>query len=57
MILGGLQSVAIVLLTWRRQREFMSANLQTQAAAQAYQFEMLTGMETLKVMGVEQAAV
>ena len=35
----------------------MSANLQTQAAAQAYQFEMLTGMETLKVMGVEQAAV
>ena len=54
--LGALQ-VAIVLLTWRRQREFMSANLQTQAAAQAYQFEMLTGMETLKVMGVEQAAV
>ena len=35
----------------------MSANLQTQAAAQAYQFEMLTGMETLKAMGVEQAAV
>jgi ATP-binding cassette subfamily B protein len=56
MTLGGLQ-VAIVLLTWRRQREFMSANLQTQAAQQAYQFEMLTGMETLKVMGVEQAAV
>ena len=54
--LGALQ-VAIVLLTWRRQREFMSANLQTQAAAQNYQFEMLTGMETLKAMGTEQAAV
>jgi ABC-type bacteriocin/lantibiotic exporter with double-glycine peptidase domain len=54
--LGALQ-VACVLLTWRRQREFMSANLQTQAAAQGYQFEMLTGMETLKAMGVEQAAV
>jgi ABC-type bacteriocin/lantibiotic exporter with double-glycine peptidase domain len=35
----------------------MSANLQTQAAAQNYQFEMLTGMETLKAMGTEQAAV
>ncbi len=56
MTLGALQA-AIVLLTWRRQREFMSANLQTQAAAQDYQFEMLTGMETLKAMGVEQAAV
>ena len=54
--LGALQ-VAIVLLTWRRQRELMSASLQTQAAAQDYQFEMLTGMETLKAMGVEQAAV
>jgi ATP-binding cassette subfamily B protein len=54
--LGALQ-VAVVLLTWRRQRELMSANLQTQAAAQGYQFEMLTGMETLKAMGVEQAAV
>jgi ABC-type bacteriocin/lantibiotic exporter with double-glycine peptidase domain len=56
LTLGALQ-VAIVLLTWRRQQEFMSANLQTQAAAQAYQFEVLTGMETLKAMGVEQAAV
>jgi ATP-binding cassette, subfamily B, bacterial len=54
--LGALQ-VAGVLLTWRRQREFLSANLQTQAAAQDYQFEMLSGMETLKAMGVEQAAV
>jgi ABC-type bacteriocin/lantibiotic exporter with double-glycine peptidase domain len=35
----------------------MSANLQTQAAAQDYQFEMLSGMETLKAMGVEQTAV
>ena len=56
LTLGALQ-VAVVLLTWRRQREFMSANLQTQAAAQDYQFEMLTGMETLKAMGVEQTAV
>ena len=56
LTLGGLQA-AVVLLTWRRQREFMSANLQTQAAAQGYQFEMLTGMETLKAMGVEQSAV
>jgi ATP-binding cassette, subfamily B, bacterial len=56
LTLGALQ-VAVVLVTWRRQREFMSANLQTQAAAQGYQFEMLSGMETLKAMGVEQAAV
>ena len=54
--LGALQ-VIVVLLTWRRQRELMSASLQTQAAAQDYQFEMLNGMETLKAMGVEQAAV
>ena len=33
----------------------MSANLQTQAAAQDHQFEMLNGMETLKAKGVEQA--
>jgi ABC-type bacteriocin/lantibiotic exporter with double-glycine peptidase domain len=56
LALGALQAV-VVLLTWRRQRELMSSNLQTQAAAQDYQFEMLTGMETLKAMGVEQAAV
>ncbi len=35
----------------------MAENLQTQAAAQGYQFELLSGMETLKAMGVEQAAV
>jgi ABC-type bacteriocin/lantibiotic exporter with double-glycine peptidase domain len=56
LTLAALQA-AVVLVTWRRQRDFMSANLQTQAAAQGYQFEMLTGMETLKAMGVEQAAV
>jgi ABC-type bacteriocin/lantibiotic exporter with double-glycine peptidase domain len=56
LALGALQA-AVILLTWRRQRELMSTNLQTQAAAQDYQFEMLTGMETLKAMGVEQAAV
>ena len=50
-------AVVILLLTWGRQRELMSASLQKQAAAQDYQFEMLTGMETLKAMGVEQTAV
>src|SRR5207253_4403600 len=56
LILGALQA-PVVLLTWGRQRELMSASLQKQAAAQDYQFEMLTGMETLKAMGVEQTAV
>jgi ABC-type bacteriocin/lantibiotic exporter with double-glycine peptidase domain len=53
----GVLQIALVALTWRRQRELMSENLQRQAAAQSYQFEMLNGMETLKAMGVEQTAV
>jgi ABC-type bacteriocin/lantibiotic exporter with double-glycine peptidase domain len=54
--LGALQ-VAVFAATRRRQSELMNDALQHQARAQAYQFEMLAGIETLKVLGAGERAV
>ena len=56
LVLGAL-SVALFLLTRRKQRDLMSQSLETQARTSSYQVEMLTGMETLKAMGTERRAV
>jgi ABC-type bacteriocin/lantibiotic exporter with double-glycine peptidase domain len=58
LVLGlGALHVLIYLVTRRRQRELMADNLQADAASRSYQVELLTGIETLKAMGVEQRAV
>ena len=53
----GLAQVGIFLAIRRRQRELMSESLQKQSKSASYQFEMLSGIETLKAMGSEQRAV
>jgi ATP-binding cassette, subfamily B, bacterial len=53
----GLSRVALLVVTHYRQKELMSRSLHTQAAAQAYQVQMLAGMETLKASGAERQAV
>jgi ABC-type bacteriocin/lantibiotic exporter with double-glycine peptidase domain len=58
LVLGlGLAQVAVFLLTRRRHRELMSAELRTQAASRGYQVQMLAGIETLKAMGAERRGV
>ena len=56
LALGTLQ-VAIYLAARRRVRELMSQDLESQARAQSYLVQMLSGMETLKVAGAERRAV
>lgn len=53
--LGGLQ-VLVYRALRRRQRELTAASLAAQAKTQSYQFELLTGLETLKSMGSEARA-
>lgn len=53
LVVGALQ-VAVYLLTRKRQRELMAQSLEANAGAQSYQLEMLTGMETIKSLGVEK---
>jgi ABC-type bacteriocin/lantibiotic exporter with double-glycine peptidase domain len=50
----GLAQVAVFLVTRRRHRELMSAELRTQARSRGYQVQMLAGIETLKSMGAEE---
>jgi ABC-type bacteriocin/lantibiotic exporter with double-glycine peptidase domain len=59
LIVLGLALLRIVLLiaTRRRQKDLMSQSLLTQASSQAYQVQMLAGMETLKASGSELRAV
>jgi ABC-type bacteriocin/lantibiotic exporter with double-glycine peptidase domain len=54
-VLGVLQ-VTVLLLSWRRNQRLMSENLQTQAKAQSYTYQLLAGIETLKAAGAEQRA-
>ena len=42
-------------MRWR-QRQFLSQTIENQARSQTYQVEMLSGMETLKAMGLEHQA-
>ncbi len=53
----GAARVVVLLTVIGRQRQLMSQMLETQAKARGYEVEMLTGIETLKAMGVEHRAV
>jgi len=58
LVLGlALLRIVLLLLTRRRQKELMSRSLEAQSSAQAYQVQMLAGMETLKASGSEHRAV
>jgi ABC-type bacteriocin/lantibiotic exporter with double-glycine peptidase domain len=53
----GVTQIVVLVTTRVRQRELMAESLQTQARTQSYQFEMLSGIATLKSMGAEQHAI
>ncbi len=58
LVLGlALLRIVLLVVTGRRQKELMSRSLETQSAAQAYQVQMLAGIETLKATGSEGRAV
>jgi ATP-binding cassette subfamily B protein len=48
--------VLLVVLMRHKQRELLAENLEITARSQTYQVEMLSGMETLKAMGLEHRA-
>ena len=48
--------VLLVVLMRHRQRELLAETLEISARSQTYQVEMLSGMETLKAMGLEHRA-
>lgn len=54
--LGSLQ-VATFVLSRKRQRDLMAENLEIQARTEAYQLELVSGIETLKASGSERRAV
>lgn len=56
LFLGGLR-VLLFLLTRKKQRDLMSELLEAQSHSRGYQVQMLTGIETLKVLGAERRAV
>jgi ABC-type bacteriocin/lantibiotic exporter with double-glycine peptidase domain len=58
LVLGlALLRIVLLLVTRGRQKELLSRSLETQSSAQAYQIEMLAGIETLKASGSEERAV
>jgi ATP-binding cassette subfamily B protein len=54
--LGLMQSTAVILVR-RRNRRLMTQNLEATARVQAYEYQVLAGIETLKTAGAEQRAV
>jgi ATP-binding cassette subfamily B protein len=48
--------VLLVIVMRQKQREYLADNLELSARSQTYEIEMLSGMETLKAMGLEQRA-
>jgi ABC-type bacteriocin/lantibiotic exporter with double-glycine peptidase domain len=54
---GDVLQAGVFLLSYRRDQEYMSQDLQTQARAQSYLVHMLAGIETLKASGCEDRAV
>ncbi|MGO9677969.1 MAG: peptidase domain-containing ABC transporter [Candidatus Sulfotelmatobacter sp.] len=48
--------ILLVVLMRHKQRELLAENLELTARSQTYQVEMLSGMETLKAMGLEHRA-
>jgi ABC-type bacteriocin/lantibiotic exporter with double-glycine peptidase domain len=58
LVLGlAMLQVGVFLWARRRQSELMARGLEAEARSEAYQVELLTGMETLKAMGGEHRAV
>jgi ATP-binding cassette, subfamily B, bacterial len=55
MVIAAMR-IALVLLMRHQQRELLAENLEITARSQTYQVEMLSGMETLKAMGLEHRA-
>ncbi|WP_375769966.1 peptidase domain-containing ABC transporter [Archangium gephyra] len=53
----GLLQVLVFLLARHRQRELMAKDLEVSAHARSYEVELLTGIQTIKGMGVETRAV
>jgi ATP-binding cassette subfamily B protein len=56
VLLLAVAQLAVLWMARRRQRELMSDTLQTQARAESYLVEMLSGIETLKSSGSEARA-
>lgn len=52
----ALVRILLVILMRHKQRELMAESLEISARSQTYQVEMLSGMETLKAMGLERRA-
>ena len=57
MVIGvALVRILMVILMRHKQRELLAESLEISARSQTYQVEMLSGMETLKAMGLERRA-
>jgi ABC-type bacteriocin/lantibiotic exporter with double-glycine peptidase domain len=56
VIAVALARILLVVLMRHKQRELLAENLEISARSQTYQVEMLSGMETLKAMGLENRA-
>jgi ABC-type bacteriocin/lantibiotic exporter with double-glycine peptidase domain len=54
-LLAASRFVLLAFIRWR-QRQFLAQSLEIQARSQTTQVEMLSGMETLKAMGLEHRA-
>lgn len=55
MAIAAMRTLLVVLMR-HKQRELLAENLENTARSQTYQVEMLSGMETLKAMGLEHRA-
>jgi ABC-type bacteriocin/lantibiotic exporter with double-glycine peptidase domain len=56
VIAVALARILLVVLMRHKQRELLAESLEISARSQTYQVEMLSGMETLKAMGLENRA-
>lgn len=56
VILLGLLELGVVLLTRSRQRSYHASGFERRVQFENFQYEMLTGIETLKAMGCEDRA-
>jgi ABC-type bacteriocin/lantibiotic exporter with double-glycine peptidase domain len=55
VVLAAARFALLAFIRWR-QRQFLAESIENQAKSQTYQVEMLSGMETLKAMGLEHRA-
>ncbi|MFZ0322200.1 MAG: peptidase domain-containing ABC transporter [Candidatus Sulfotelmatobacter sp.] len=56
VIAVAVSRILLVVFMRHKQRELLAENLEISARSQTYQVEMLSGMETLKAMGLEHRA-